>query len=149
VVFKNLLSKIQKRPAEKPEDISSRIQVATAVILLEVAHTDDEFSTQERDRIINILREEFQLGEEEVAELIEASDRKRKETVDLWHFTRIINDTFDDSEKSRIIDYIWHVIFADGKLDKYEDYIVHKLSTILHIPHSTMIQAKLKHLPKN
>jgi len=147
VVFKNLLSKIQQNSAEKPED-SSRIQIATAVILLEVAHADDDFSTQERDRIIDILREEFQLDEEEVAELIEASDQKRKGTVDLWHFTRIINDTFDDTEKSRIIDYIWQVIFADGRLDKYEDYIVHKLATILHIPHSTMIQAKLKHLPK-
>ncbi len=148
MVFKNLLSKIQNNSAEKPEELSSRIQVATAVILLEVAHADDDFSTEERDRIIDILREEFQLGEEEVAELIEASDQKRKGTVDLWHFTRIINDTFDDTEKSRIIDYIWQVIFADGKLDKYEDYIVHKLATILHIPHSTMIQAKLKHLPE-
>jgi uncharacterized tellurite resistance protein B-like protein len=128
--------------------LSSLIQTATAVILLEVAHADDEFSDRERDRIIAILRKEFQLDEEEVVELIEVSERRRRGSIDLWHYTRIINDTFEDNEKQRIIDYIWQVIYADGTLDKYEDYIVHKLATILHIPHSVMIQEKLKHLPK-
>ncbi len=146
-LFKSLLLKIQKSTAEKSEDTALRIQIATAVILLEVAHADDDFSMEEQNLIIDILREEFKLNEEEVAELMEVSDQKRRGTVDLWQFTRIINDTFDDTEKSRIIDFIWRVIFADGRLDKYEDHIVHKLATILHIPHSTMIQAKLKYLP--
>jgi uncharacterized tellurite resistance protein B-like protein len=46
-----------------------------------------------------------------------------------------------------VMENIWRVIYADGRLDKYEDHIVHKLATILRIPHSRMIEAKLKYLP--
>ena len=130
------------------EDESTRIMVATAAILLEVANIDEEFSTDERERILAILKERFHLEDDYIAELVELSDQQRKNTIDLWHFTNIINQAYDAKEKEQIIESIWQVIYADGKLDKYEDHIVHKLSSLLHIPHSKMIQAKLKYLPE-
>ena len=127
-------------------DESTRIMVATAAILLEVANIDEEFSTDERERILAILKERFHLEDDYIAELVELSDQQRKNTIDLWHFTNIINQAYDAKEKEQIIESIWQVIYADGKLDKYEDHIVHKLSYLLNITHSKMIQAKLKAL---
>ena len=126
----------------------NRIMVATAAILLEVANIDEEFSIDERERILAILKSRFNLEDEYVVELVELSDEQRKKTIDLWHFTNIINQTYSSKEKEQIIESIWQVIYADGRLDKYEDHIVHKLSNLLHIPHSRMIQAKLKYLPE-
>jgi uncharacterized tellurite resistance protein B-like protein len=139
------------RGEEKDEiqgDESTRIMVATAAILLEVANIDEEFSTDEHERILAILKERFHLEDDYIAELVELSDQQRKKTVDLWHFTNIINQAYSNKEKERIIESIWQVIYADGRLDKYEDHIVHKLSYLLNIPHSKMIQAKLKALPE-
>jgi uncharacterized tellurite resistance protein B-like protein len=129
-------------------DESTRIMVATAAILLEVANIDEEFSIDERERILTILKERFHLEDDYIVELVELSDKQRKKTIDLWHFTNIINQAYSSKEKERIIESIWQVIYADGRLDKYEDHIVHKLSSLLHIPHSKMIQAKLKYLPE-
>jgi uncharacterized tellurite resistance protein B-like protein len=128
-------------------DNTQRIQVATAVILLEVANADDEYSVEERDTVINILKDNFHIADEEVSELLTVSDEERKGSVDMWHFANIINENYSEQEKYRVMESIWRVIYADGRLDKYEDHIVHKLATILHIPHKAMIEAKLKHLP--
>ena len=136
------------RDADNESGSSRRIQVATAVILLEVANSDEDFSESEKNSIMDILKDNFELDDGEVAELIEASDEERKGSVDMWHFANIINENYTEEEKQKVMENIWRVIYADGRLDKYEDHIVHKLATILHVSHKRMIEAKLKHLPK-
>lgn len=125
-----------------------RIQVATAVILLEVAHADEDFSESEREHILDILKNQFSLDEESVHELVQVSEEQLRRSIDIWHFTEIINNSYDSEEKYRVIEKVWQVIYADGRLDKYEDYIVHKLARILHISHAQMIEAKMKYLPE-
>lgn len=125
-----------------------RIQVATAVILLEVAHADEDFSESEREYILDILKNQFSLDEESVHELVQVSEEQLRRSIDIWHFTEIINNSYDSEEKYRVIEKVWQVIYADGRLDKYEDYVVHKLARILHISHERMIEAKMKYLPE-
>ena len=125
-----------------------RIQVATAVILLEVAHADEDFSESEREHILDILKNQFSLDEESVHELVQVSEEQLRRSIDIWHFTEIINNSYDSEEKYSVIEKVWQVIYADGRLDKYEDYIVHKLARILHISHAQMIEAKMKYLPE-
>jgi uncharacterized tellurite resistance protein B-like protein len=131
------------------EDDTQRIRIATAVILLEVANSDDEFSDSELDTVVSILKDNFRLSDEEVAELLAVSNEEREGSVDMWHFANIINENYTEQEKYTVMENIWRVIYADGRLDKYEDHIVHKLATILLIPHSRMIEAKLKYLPRD
>ena len=129
-------------------DKERRIQIATAVVLLEVAHADEEFSKSEHARIIDILRTQFNLDEESVQELMQVSDEELRKSIDLWHFTEIINNNYSAEEKYQVIEMVWQVIYADGRLDKYEDYVVHKLARVLHISHERMIEAKMKFLPE-
>jgi len=128
----------------KEEDRAERIQVATCALLLEVANSDDEFSDIERDNIIQILEKDFELSDEYAKELMELSDKEREESIDLWHFTNLINEHYSIEEKIRIIEMVWKVIYADGKLDKYEDHLAHKLSNLLKLTHEQLIDAKLK-----
>ncbi len=147
--MKNLVKKFfQKDAVEKAEfqevDSTERIQVATCALLLEVANSDDEFSDIERDSIIQILKRDFNLSDKYVQELMELSDRERKESIDLWKFTHLINEHYSPGEKIKIIEMVWKVIYADGKLDKYEDHLAHKLSNLLKLTHKQLIDAKLK-----
>lgn len=128
----------------KEEERAERIQVATCAVLLEVANSDDEFSAIERDNIIQILVKDFELSDEYARKLMELSDRERKESIDLWHFTNLINERYSIEEKIKIIEMVWKVIYADGKLDKYEDHLAHKLSNLLKLTHKQLIEAKLK-----
>ena len=146
-----LFERLKPSPAGEKESESERedrVRIATAVVLLETAHADEEFDETEQNRIMDMLGERFGLDEGSVHELLKAADEHRVRSIDIWHYTELINNNFTMDEKLGVIDMIWQVIYADGRLDKYEDYLVHKLSRVLHIPHDKMIEAKLRHLPK-
>ena len=125
-------------------DEHERIQIATCVILLEVAKSDDEFSSIEKTTIEAILKKEFQISEEAINELMEIAKTKREESIDLWEFTHLINENYSKEEKKKIVESAWMVIFADDKLNSYEDHLVHKLARLLRLDHSDLIEAKLK-----
>ena len=120
-----------------------RIQIATCALLLELANADDEFTDAEQERIISILKTKFNLSDDNVDDLIKESEQELKESIDLWQFTHLINQNFSEDEKVKVLESAWKVIFADGKLDKYEDYIVHKISNLLGLKHEQLISTKL------
>jgi uncharacterized tellurite resistance protein B-like protein len=37
---------------------------------------------------------------------------------------------------------MWEMAYADGDLDKYEDYIIRKVADLIYVPHTEFIRAK-------
>lgn len=144
----NLKKKLMKKDTldTTPQllDEQERIQIATCVILLEIAKSDDEFSSIEKTTIEAILKKEFRISEEAIEELMEIAKTKREESIDLWEFTNLINKNYSKEEKKKIVEAAWKVIYADDKLDSYEDHLVHKLGRLLRLDHSDLIEAKMK-----
>jgi uncharacterized tellurite resistance protein B-like protein len=126
--------------SDKPHDI----RVATCALLLEMAHIDDEFSEAERENIILILKRDYRLSDEYANEIIQATEEELKGSIDIWQFTNLINQNYSIEEKNQIIEMVWRVAYADGRLDKHEDYLVHKLAKLLRLTHKQLIDAKLK-----
>lgn len=126
----------------EPEDVSSRIQVATCVLLLEVAHSDNHFSDEEREHIVEYLKEDFQLSEEYAHELLELAQQKRDESADLWRFTNEIDTHYSPKDKERVIETLWRVVYADDRLHFYEDHLIHRLSRLMNLSHKQLIDAK-------
>lgn len=143
---------LKKRLLKAPDDVSvsrekeefERIQIATCIILLEVAKSDDEFSSIEKTTLTAILQKKFQLPVEAVEELMEVASRKRDASIDIWEYTHLINKNYTKEEKIKIVEAVWQVIYADQKLDKYEDHFVHKIAKLLQLRHEELIEAKLK-----
>lgn len=129
---------------ESAEDREFKLKVATSVILLEAATADSHFSQEEQDKIVEILKSRFQMNDESVKELIHESKQERKESTDLWYFTNLINDNLDNGEKYNLMEEVWEVIYSDGTLDKFENYIAHKLLSMLNLDHSKFIELKMK-----
>ena len=141
---KRLLKKVTVDLASQEQDESERIQMATCVILLEVARSDDEFSSIEKATIAAIFKKDFELSEEATEEMMEIAKRKREESIDIWEFTHLINENYSKEEKKKIVEAAWKVIYADDRLHSYEDHFVHKLAKLLQLRHSDLIEAKLK-----
>jgi len=139
-----LFKKIEPGLEIQELDESVRIQIATCVLLLEVAKSDDEFSSIEKATISAILKKKFQMSHEAAEELMEIAKGKRAESIDLWEFTHLINQSFSIEEKTKVVEAAWRVIYADRKLDKYEDHLMHKLAKLLRLNHNEMIEAKMR-----
>lgn len=144
----NLKKRLLKPPdvesISQEQDEFERIQIATCIILLEVAKSDDEFSSIEKTTLTAILKRKFELSAEAAEELLEIAHRKREESIDLWEFTHLINTNYTKEEKKKVVEAVWKVIYADEKLDKYEDHFAHKLAKLLQLKHNDLIEAKLK-----
>jgi uncharacterized tellurite resistance protein B-like protein len=133
-----------ERSASKENAASHDVRIATCALLLEMANIDGQFNESERESIIRILKEEYQLSDEHTMALIETADAELNRSIDLWQFTNLINQNYSTDEKLQIIETIWKIVYADDRLDKHEDYLVHKLSNLLRLTHKQLIDAKLK-----
>ena len=120
------------------------VRVAACALLLEMANIDGEFSEVEREKIISILKKNYDLSDEYAAALLEASDEELKGSIDLWQFTNLINQNYSMEEKTKVIETLWEIVYTDEKFDKHEDYLVHKLANLLRLTHKQLIEAKLK-----
>ena len=144
-LIKHFFSKdaLGSRPAPSG-DPSRDIRVATCALLLEMARADGKFSDSERSQIIQTLEGVYGLSEEAADELISATRETLKESIDLWHFTNLINQNYSAEEKIQVIEMVWRLAYADGILEEHEDYLLHQLANLLHLTHKQLIDAKLK-----
>jgi uncharacterized tellurite resistance protein B-like protein len=123
---------------------SHDVRVAVCALFLEMANIDGKFSASEQDYVISLLKRQYGLSDQHVVDLMEASQKGLKDSIDLWQFTNLINQNYSRDEKIQIIEMVWQIVYADGRLDKHEDYLVHKLAKLLRLTDKDLIDAKLK-----
>jgi uncharacterized tellurite resistance protein B-like protein len=137
-----------KSTMDSPDDQEGKkshdIRVATCALLIEMSNIDGEFGESERESIISLLKKDYDLSDENAIALMEASKEELKGSIDLWQFTNLINQNYSMEEKLWIIEIVWRIAYTDGKLDKHEDYLVHKLAKLLRLTHKQLIEAKLR-----
>ena len=121
-----------------------KIQVATGVLLLELAAADGDFHQAEAEQIEVTLKERFALSRETLDELLALAHQERQESLDLHQFTTVLNDEFSIAEKIRVLEELWRVVYADGAVDRYEEYLMRQLTHLLRLSHRQMIDTKLK-----
>ena len=121
-----------------------RVPLALAVLLLEVAHADGSLDEAEWQHVLAILRQRCNLSEDELADLLELAEAKRRQSVDFYSFTRDINWAFSIEEKERIADSFWQVALADGAIDKFEEAVMRQVCPLIGLSHQQMIAAKLR-----
>ncbi|MCD6581008.1 MAG: TerB family tellurite resistance protein [Desulfuromusa sp.] len=143
-MLKRLLQVFATPTAQADSASEERIPLAAAVLLLEVAHTDGEFHQTEQDLLGTLLTKHFAVSEESLAELLELAEETRKDSHDLHQFTSEINKAFTQPEKERIIEAIWQLVYADGRLDHYEEALMRQLGYLIGLSHRQLIEAKLR-----
>jgi uncharacterized tellurite resistance protein B-like protein len=127
------------RVAEKPD---AAVRCAAAALLLEMAHMDDAMTPVEQTAIVNAVLESFELSPEQTEELIACAQEEREQATDYHQFTSLINASFDAAQRANLVEQLWQVAYADQVLCKHEEYLVRKVSNLLHVPHSAFISAK-------
>ena len=141
-MFENIIEKLGLKPENvKPEN---ELALSAAVILLEIAYSDEDFSDEERAIVVSILQEDFKLSNEDIDAILRTGEEILQNDTNKWRYIDMINSSYSQDKKQLLLEKFWTVIYADGKLDKHEDYLVHKISSMLHIPHNVMIDIKLK-----
>ena len=126
------------------QDTEHDICVATCALFVEIARIDEKFTDAEMETILSILKEKYGLPQDHADALIAEAEKELEKSVDLWQFTKLINENYSKEEKIEIIETLWRIVYVDGKMDQYEHYLMNKLQNLLRLTHDQLITAKLK-----
>jgi uncharacterized tellurite resistance protein B-like protein len=109
------------------------LRIAVAVLLLEAAHQDGEFTPDERAVIERLLTVKFTLSKDECAQLLAACEATSASLVQLYPYTNAIAARTTPEERLQLIEMLWEVVYADGVLDPEEDALIRRLGTLIHV----------------
>ena len=128
------LSKLSSREEARAADADA-VAVAACALLLEIAHADDDFTESERQRIARAAREDFGVAPEAVSEILRLAEAERRESVDLYQFTKLIAERFSRDERLRLVEVIWGVVYSDGALSAAENQLARRVAELLGFQH--------------
>jgi uncharacterized tellurite resistance protein B-like protein len=131
-------------PDAPPAEVEHLLQLATAVMLVEVMRADASFHDGERDAVRAALRDKFTLTDDEAVRLGELAEATARNATDLFSFTSRINERFDMARKLRMIEHMWRVAYADGRLTEHERHVLWRVADLLHVPQGAYVNARLR-----
>lgn len=143
--FKDFLADIT-RPHDTitPEQRAANVQLAAAVLLVEVVRADGKLDDNERAAAMAALHRRFDLAPQALEELLADAQNSSRAAYDYQHFTSQINDAFSQEDKIRLVEAMWQVAYADKKLDPNENHAISKIAGLLYVTHGDYIAAKMR-----
>jgi len=111
------------------------VAIAACALLLEIAHADDVFAPEERERIVRAVREDLGVPAADVAEVVRLAEEERRESVDLYQFTKLVGEKFSRDQRLRLVEVIWGVVYADGELSAVENQLARRIAELLGFQH--------------
>jgi uncharacterized tellurite resistance protein B-like protein len=120
-------SHLEETGAERGPD---PVAVAACALLLEVAHADGLFGEAERRRIVRAVAE-MGVPEEEVREVVRLAEEERRESVDLYQFTRLVRERFTGEQRLRLLEAVWGIVYSDGALSAVENQLARRVAELL------------------
>jgi uncharacterized tellurite resistance protein B-like protein len=141
--LQNLLAALQPPPpGPASADVDHLLQLATAVMLVEVMRSDATFHDDERLAVLAALRNKFALTTDEAARLAELAETTAHAATDLYAFTSRINERFEMPQKLKMIEHMWRVAYADGHLSAHERHVMWRIADLLHVPQGAYHHAR-------
>jgi uncharacterized tellurite resistance protein B-like protein len=108
--------------------------VAAAALMVHVATLEHDLTGPARQKLAALLRARFSLTPGLTDELIEAAVAADREAVDLYHFTHLLMHRTDEGCRLRVVEMLWEMAFADGRISEFEDNMMWRVGDLLAVP---------------
>jgi uncharacterized tellurite resistance protein B-like protein len=146
-----MLTKLQKffeqylgKDTEAAIPLERRLQMAAAALMVEMLHVDEQVTTEEDEKLRQLLKQRFNLDGSEIESLIDLAHNEKHEATDYYQFTSLLNTHYSQQQKIDLVEDLWQLAYADHELDKYEEHLLRRLAELLHVPHQDFIRTKHK-----
>ncbi|MFV2057904.1 MAG: TerB family tellurite resistance protein [Thiohalomonadales bacterium] len=122
----------------------SRLKVASAALLLEMARADFAIEKQELHQVAASVRKFFGLTEQATQELLVLAEQEANDATCHYEFITLINKGFSKQDRIRLVEMLWQVAYVDERLEKHEEAMLRKIADLMYVSHSDFIATKLK-----
>jgi uncharacterized tellurite resistance protein B-like protein len=120
-----------------------QLQLAVAVLVHEARRADyAEASKEETRRAQAALAKMFKLDEASSAKLLAEGHAKAQTLSSFYAPVSVVKREYSMEERITLVEHLWHIAFADGELNPYEDHYVRKIAHLLYVPNTQSMVAR-------
>jgi len=117
-------------------------RLAAAALMIHACTIDGTMTASEREKLRTVLQARFSLDDASTEELIDVGTLAEHESVDLYHFTSLINRSLDEAGRIGVVEMMWEIVFADGEVNEFEDNLMWRAADLLGVSSRERIAAR-------
>ena len=137
-----MISFFKNKEKEKDTVNDDKSYSNIAALLIHVAKIDENYEDKEK-KIIKKTLIELGASSSNIDELIANASVIEENSNQILNFTREVKNAHE-SDKIRIVESLWKIIYSDDNADMYETNLMRRLAGLLYIDAKTMGDLKEK-----
>lgn len=119
-----------------------QLAVAATALMVQLARIDRDQDERELEIIVDCAVQRLDVTQEEADAILQDALNEADGATSLYEFTGLINDHLDQERKQQLLESIWQVAFADGRIDRYEEHLIRRMAELLHLNHREYMMAR-------
>jgi uncharacterized tellurite resistance protein B-like protein len=108
-------------------------RLAAASLMVHAAEIDGDISAPEREKLRALIKRQFELNDADTAALVAEATEAEHEAVDLYHFTSLLNRSLNEAGRRQIVEMMWEIIYADGRVTEFESNLIWRAADLLGV----------------
>ena len=143
-MVKSLRDFFQKKVVEEDSkvDETRELQLAAATLMYELVRSDGSTDKIELVYMAEILRQQFDLSNEDLDELFRLAKQSAEDATDLQQFTKAIRDQWGNAKRMKLLENMWMISLADREIDAHERHLVRKVAGLLYLTEVQIQQSR-------
>jgi uncharacterized tellurite resistance protein B-like protein len=122
--------------------LEAKSRLATAALLVRVATVDSDMSDVKLKQLRRILMSNFGLDDPSVTVLIEKACAAERSAIDLYQFTRLLNEALDDKGRHQVIQLMWEMAYVEGRLNGFVANVIWRTADLLGVPSRQRVEIR-------
>ena len=118
------------------------LEIAVACLLHESKRVDMGEDVKEHIAAREALDDMFAMGEADSELLLDQGRNKAQKLTSYFAPVSVIKRDFSLARRVRLVEHLWRIAYADGKLEPDEDHYVRKISHLLYVPNTESMLAR-------
>ena len=107
--------------------------LAATALLVETAVMDETFDDAERATIMRLIGARFALDPAAARALVEEAEQAVDASIQLFGFTKSINDHFSPEQRVELMEMLWEVAYADGIVHDFEENLLRRIAGLIYV----------------
>lgn len=126
----------------KTEPDAHQLAIAATALMVQLSRVDRNEDERELQAIVDFAVKSHQVTREEAEDILQDALDHAEDATSLYEFTGQLNEHLNQHSKQALLECIWRVAFADGRIDKYEEHLIRRMADLLHLNHREYMQAR-------
>ena len=121
------------KPAADAQAFSHELAELVTALMVEAASADGQIGSAETQLISSCVASQFSLQDNEMEQILDRAIDEADNRIELHSLVSRLRDRADYEERIGVMEMVWMVVLADGRLDQIESQLMRRLSGLLFV----------------